>query len=581
MGCLCSESTLEEFSEFEFVILKLLPTDESTPNKFTITQITETILPKEQGKTLFNLCETNDNTTISGTFKYSSIQKSSLFYIYLRKTPVIKKYKTMKDFKPSNFCQLHKIIILLTEEANNKNITNEIIKKQTYQIDSLISKQIDFTNELNKQKEMNNPELTDDSFELSNIEDYETEPSSEQNESEYVIEGVVNTNSLNKLKSILQESVVKTEPKEEIITTTVTTTNKNTQPKDVKTFESEEIKQSTINNNPQQNTNNLIRKITFRNAKIPKVDIFSQMIDLLKDHRLKSFKFSENQIDSDFGGWLDIFNLIDYNTHIRSINLSNSRFYDEHVEELVRYLKGKRIRALTLSENFLSEQSALYLSKWLTKNKTLQKLDLQRNAVTQFRAEGVKHLTDALLTHPNIQIIDLSFMELTRCGVSLAELIEQSKSLQSLGVHAAKLNYGDFKAICRAAIKSESLTMLDIGMNYLGGDKSIEEIANMIKSNGVLKEINIDNIGLNMENYQVLFNAFQENDKINKVYISYNSDMKIKVMVNFFKERENIKYLEYVPYEPTGYNDKKITAEEKRILERVKKERPDMTFIYE
>ena len=41
----------------------------------------------------------------------------------------------MKDFKPSNFCQLHKIIILLTEEANNKNITNDIIKKQTYQID--------------------------------------------------------------------------------------------------------------------------------------------------------------------------------------------------------------------------------------------------------------------------------------------------------------------------------------------------------------------------------------------------------------------------------------------------------------
>ena len=111
--------------------------------------------------------------------------------------------------------------------------------------------------------------------------------------------------------------------KEEIITTTVTNTNKNEQPKDVKAFESEEIKQSTINNNQQQNTNSLIRKITFRNAKIPKVDIFSQMIDLLKDHRLKSFKFSENQIDSDFGGWLDIFNLIDYNTHIRSINLSN------------------------------------------------------------------------------------------------------------------------------------------------------------------------------------------------------------------------------------------------------------------
>ena len=50
MGCLCSENTLEEFAEFELVILKLLPTDESTPNKFTITQITETILPKNKGK---------------------------------------------------------------------------------------------------------------------------------------------------------------------------------------------------------------------------------------------------------------------------------------------------------------------------------------------------------------------------------------------------------------------------------------------------------------------------------------------------------------------------------------------------
>jgi hypothetical protein len=115
----------------------------------------------------------------------------------------------------------------------------------------------------------------------------------------------------------------------------------------------------------------------------------------------------------------------------------------------------------------------------------------------------------------------------------------------------------------------------------MGGKKSLEEIANMLKETEKLEDINLDQIGLDMENYHIIFDGFRENVSVKKVHISYNIDMKIKVMVNFFKERENIKWLEYVPYNSEINPDKKITNDEKRILERVKKERPDMTFIYE
>ena len=587
MGCFCAGNSVQESADFHFILLKLKLISIDKPYEFTIIKIAEDLFHKENGKTFFSIIESSSNINIVSAIKNNKIKKCSLFYSYLRDKPVIKNYKSMKDYKPYNFRQLHKVVALLTNEGNLNGVSNIIIKKRIYDIDEFINKNIDFNEEMQKQQEVNNQELTDDSFELSlyDNENLQSDNNKERNNSNnvLVINNIIDENTFRYIKETLCNENKKfasgNETKEEISNGTIGINLKVSKKTD--NFEIEEMKEDEIldKNNKDEL---IIKTFIIQNVKIQDSEIFTRLIDLFKTNQnLKSFVFSNIQIDSNFIGWDDIFDLIESNSHIRSISLSNCRIYDKNIKELTKSLKEKRLRSLSIKENFVSYQGAEILSKWLKKNKTLQKLDLQRNTVTQFKAAGVKHITDSLLFHPNIQIIDLSFMELTTCGESLAELINKSKTLHTLFLHCTKLNYGDFKSICRATAKSEYLLSLDIGMNYMGGKKSLEEIANMLKETEKLEDINLDQIGLDMENYLIIFDGFRENVSVKKVHISYNIDMKIKVMVNFFKERENIKWLEYVPYNSEINPDKKITNDEKRILERVKKERPDMTFIYE
>ena len=74
------------------------------------------------------------------------------------------------------------------------------------------------------------------------------------------------------------------------------------------------------------------------------------------------------------------------------------------------------------------------LSLFLKNNKTLKKLYVQRNAVAQFKAEGVKYVCEGLSNHPNLIVLDISYMELTGCGVYLGQFISQINILQDLNV---------------------------------------------------------------------------------------------------------------------------------------------------
>ena len=172
-------------------------------------------------------------------------------------------------------------------------------------------------------------------------------------------------------------------------------------------------------------------------------------------------------------------------------------------------------------------------------------------------------------------------MDLTTCGVHIAELLKVSKSLKEVNVHCAKLNYGDFKAICRALHQDNTtLETLDIGMNDMGGNKSLEEIANMLKTNKSLTAINLDQIGLTMDNYSIILDGIEANKTIEKFYFSFNSEVKPKIILNFFMKREGLKFLEYVPFntELDKDRDKALTLEEKKIIEKFSSSRPEVTL---
>ena len=435
---------------------------------------------------------------------------------------------------------------------------------------------VDFTKIKEQMEKALDPNITKDSLRLTDTEDKgegEEEEENEPAENELFIEGVLNAKVLREVKATLFPNKIRKSErgKEETGQSTGI---------DLKKKEDDIINIDELDNPDVEDK--IINKVVIRNAKFPQLEVFTKLIKTISQFKgLKKFGFTNNFIDGEFEGWETILDFLINHYGVRWLDFHSSTIYDSHLPDMFKALKDKRIRYLDLSENFLSFHGTETIAKWLKTNKTLQRLYLQRNAVCQFKAEGVKNICEALKTSINIQILDFSFMDLTTCGVHIAELLKVSKSLKEVNVHCAKLNYGDFKAICRAIVQDNTtLETLDIGMNDMGGNKSLEEIANMLKTNKSLTAINLDQIGLTMDNYSIILDGIEANKTIEKFYFSFNSEVKPKIILNFFMKREGLKFLEYVPYntELDKDRDKALTLEEKKIIEKFSSSRPEVTL---
>ena len=222
------------------------------------------------------------------------------------------------------------------------------------------------------------------------------------------------------------------------------------------------------------------------------------------------------------------------------------------------------------------------ISDFLKNNKTLQILNLSRNAQVQFKSEGVKYIIDSLLHNKNIEQIDLSYMNLTGCGVHIGNLISKNKSIENIILRGVLLNFNDFKNIFTPLKQSATLKEIDISMNDMGGDKSLQIISDAIKVNTSLECLKIEQININNDNYNIIFDGIENNKTISKYFISYNSDIKPKIVVDFFMKQKHVKHLEYIPYDKENEKDKKkeLTLEEKKLFEKCKNERTDMELIY-
>ena len=203
MGC-CVPNVEQISLSFEVVLLRLEPQEQS--NTFLIREITKDIFEKEDGMTFIDCCLSSNDQTLSKMFTNKKIGEETLYYCYLRKIPVIKTYKTMKEFKPISFGQLTKIIILSTEEALKQNISNALIKKQTKKIAEMIGTIVDFTKIKEQMEKALDPNITKDSLRLTDTEDKgegEEEEENEPAENELFIEGVLNAKVLREVKATL------------------------------------------------------------------------------------------------------------------------------------------------------------------------------------------------------------------------------------------------------------------------------------------------------------------------------------------------------------------------------------------
>ena len=552
MGC---GSSSNSSYIIQYCSLNQIPDKE---NIYQIILLDEEIILKEEGKKLIDqMGKYNTSDNIKAFLNRDNFQTQTMFYYFLREEPLIKDYENTKKYYPYNLPLLHKLILLSTE--NKKNITNLIIENKTKYLkeSKFIGYKIDFSDMEKILEGVNNSNITKDSLSLK--EENVSSGDMEEKDDELLI-----------CEEIKEETYKRTRNRFE---------NENME-SNIGTHL--ETNSNLINN---INSDKLISKI--KSVKIIDSDIsdlisFNKIMKYISDKNIKKFLFVGNNINSDFEGWDAISLFLEQNYKLRYLDIHNASIYDYHLNDLLRPLADKRIRFLNLSENFLTFEGAKIISDFLKNNKTLQILNLSRNAQCQFKAEGVKCILQSLIKNKNIELIDFSFMNLTGCGEYIGNFISNNKSIENIILKNVLLNYNDFKNIFIPLKKNETVKEIDISMNDMGGDKSLECIAGAIKENKSLECLKMDQININNDNYNIIFEAIEKNKTIKKYSINYNSNIKPKIVINFFTKQMHVKYLEYIPFDKENEKDKnkELNLEEKKLFEKLKAERPDMTLIY-
>ena len=539
---------------------------EQIQNKENIYQINlideETILKEERQKIIDQIGKNTTSSLIKEFLNRDNFETHTMFYFFLREEPVIKNYEQAKKYFPYNLPQLYKVILLSTE--NKKNLTNLIIENKTKSIkeSNFIGYKLDFNDMEKVLEEVNNSKITKDSLSLDE-EDFSDDEDLEEKESEIII-----------FEEIREETYKRVYNK-----------FKSTDKED-NNFESNnnlETTSNVINSiGNKKNNNNKIKSVKIVESKIEDLTIFNKIMKFISKKSIKKFYFVGNNINSDFEGWTIISSFLEQNYQLRYLDLHNSTIYDYHLNDIMRPLSDKRIRFLNLSENFITLDGVKIISEYLANNKTLQKLNLSRNAQSQFKTEGVEIILNSLLNNKNIEFIDFSFMNLTGCGEAIGNFISKNKSIENIVLRNVLLNFNDFKHIFVPLKKSKTMKEIDISMNDMGGDKSLQFIADAIKENTSLECIKMEQININNENYNIIFDAIEKNKTIQKYYLNYNSDIKPKIVINFFMKQMQVKYLEYIPFDKDNEHDKNksLTLEERKLFEKLKEERSDMKLIY-
>ena len=520
-------------------------------NAFKVNKISEEKITKIEGTKFLNQIGHNKDAIITEFLNRPNFQTNTVFYCYVGEEPIIKSFSQMSNFAPSNSPTLSKIVLLSTDKAD---IPNQIIEKRTedLEFDKLINKEFNFNAVRSLLEAAKNPNLTKDSLSLKDDNDEEAEEKEDE--------------------IIISENVTKR------TYTYVVSKFRNNKKNDYIQINEE----TSPNEEEPSNDNSKIKTIKIYSSKFEDLNIFYQILTYLHDKKIKKFIFFDNNISQDFEGWSEISNLFKVNYSLRFIDLHSSNIYDYDLNDIMRSLIDKRIRYLNLSENFITLNGVNVICDFLRHNRTIQRLNLSRNAQVQFKSEGVKNVVEALMSSESIDSLDFSYMNLTGCGESIGKFITKNKSIQSITLRSVQLNAVDFKNIFVPLKTNKLLKEIDISLNDMGGDKSLQYIADTIKENKTLTILKMDQINITNDNYQIIFNAIEQNKTINHYSVSYNSKLKPKIMLNFFIKQKQVKYLEYEPFDKDNPEDKKkeLTLEEKKLFEKFKTERPDMELIY-
>ena len=323
---------------------------------------------------------------------------------------------------------------------------------------------------------------------------------------------------------------------------------------------------------------NKIKKIIFKKCSFSNSSNLynlKRLIIMLTKFKFLKLSIYKNHISSDFIGWKFFRQILKENFSLRWVSFRDAGFNDTIFEQIISGMTLKRIRYLNISKNYITNKGLYFLNKFLMKNQTLLILDMSDNR--NVTVEGIKLIANALKMHPNISKIILSNNNLNGAGKYIGTLIKDNKSLKTLLIRNVSFEFKDIEFLAEEMCKKNcSIKDLDIGLNSGIGDAGLIEIGKIIENNKSLTSIGLDGLNLTMNNYLPVFQAIFKNKIIEKYSLNNNEGLPLKGMLNFFLKNPNVKELSITPWDVDKNKDKVFDTEQLIQIERFHLKSPNV-----
>ncbi|GLC41543.1 hypothetical protein PLESTF_001581500 [Pleodorina starrii] len=158
------------------------------------------------------------------------------------------------------------------------------------------------------------------------------------------------------------------------------------------------------------------------------------------------------------------------------------RLSPEGCMKLANFLRSSaRVRALSLSHNYLGDAGLRLICEGLRENKSVTALDLPDNHITDV---GAAILADAIKDNPSLTQLQLAYNKIGDQGAkALAQVIRTSHSLKKLGLAFNNIGKAGCQALTSAISSNQSLKHMQLLPGNPVEEKDAKALAKALKRN--------------------------------------------------------------------------------------------------
>ena len=208
---------------------------------------------------------------------------------------------------------------------------------------------------------------------------------------------------------------------------------------------------------------------------------------------------------------------IDSLLHI--LNVVSSMYLSDPIRKDIgdALMVNRSLQVLDLHGNPISA-GVVHIAESLKHNHSLQEINLSNCNISE---KGGKAIGNALMVNRSLQVLDLQGNPISAGVVHIAESLNCNHSLREINLSDCRISEEGGKAIGDALMVNRSLQVLDLHGNPISA--GVVHIAESLKCNHSLLEINLTNCVISEEGADVLGSSLKENNSLQTLILRGNN----------------------------------------------------------